>query len=496
MFAEEWGFFQIAPVKSPIICIFLIVVAMSAKAAPPPNFIVILCDDQTYRAIGYNNPAVKTPNMDKLAGEGIRFDRAFVASPICAASRASIYSGVYPQQHGTVGLFEGGFKKSVVEEGRFATLPAILEKAGYHTALYGKSHLGEPTTFGFSEGREIKDVNDVETFAEAEKFLAREAKSGRPFLLWLTPRNPHLPFTAPQEFKDIYKDADIKLDPNWREAPLMQSFFNQGPAGDISFRDSKYRVYPGAPDGATGGPPRNESQMKAVIKAYYGDVSYLDSQIGTLIGQLKADGLYDNTIIIYLSDNGYFLGNHGLGNKITMHEESVRVPMFVHSPLLPVQKAKSDALVSSLDVYPTILDLAGVPAPSHLMGKSLVPILKDPSGKVRDYVITECVGIPENRVGVGHRMVRTDHFKYILSDADEEAFFDLRSDPYEMNNLIANPELKEEIDRHRKMLGEWSASVGEKRLTMDEIKAAKAQEEQTAGKKKKQKEPAAGGTGE
>jgi len=438
-----------------------------------PNFVVILSDDHAYRAIGYRNPDVKTPNMDRLAAEGFRFDRAFTASPICAASRASIYSGVFPQQHGTVGLSRPGFLKSVVEEKRFATLPAVLEKAGYHTALYGKSHLGEPTTFGFTEGRELNDVNDDETFAEADKFLARESKSGRPFLLWLTPRNPHLPLTAPQRFKDIYKNADIKLDPNWRESPPMESFFNQAPAGEpIAFRDNKNLVYPNAPAGCTGGPPRNETQMKEVIKAYYGDISCLDEQIGHLIDQLKADGLYENTVIIYFADNGYFLGNHGLGNKITMHEESVRVPMFVHSPLLPVKHAKSDALVSSLDVYPTILDLAGVPAPSHLMGKSLRPVLNNPAAAVRDYVVSECVGIPENRPGVGHRMTRTDRYKYILSDADEEAFFDLKNDPCEMNNLIGSPELKGEIEKHRKMLREWMTGVGEKRLTMAEIKEA------------------------
>ena len=476
--------------------IFLLFVAMCAEAAPPPNFVVILCDDQTYRAIGYCNPAVKTPNMDTLATEGVRFDRAFVASPICTASRASIYTGMYPQQHGTVALSTRGFIKNVVVEKRFTTLPEVLEKAGYHTALYGKSHLGQPTTFGFTEGREIHDPNDLETFAEAEKFLAREAKSGRPFLLWITPRNPHLPFTAPQEAKDIYKGADIKLDPNWRESPLLESFFNQGPAGGISFRDGSHLVFPGAPAGATGGPPRSESHMKEVINAYYGDVSFLDSQIGTLIGQLKAEGLYDNTIIIYLSDNGYFLGNHGLGNKITMHEESVRVPMFVHSPLLPVKKATSDALVSSLDIYPTILDLAGVPAPYQLMGKSLVPLLKDPSGKVRGAVFSECAGPPENRLGVGHRMVRTDHFKYILSDADAEAFFNLRSDPYEMKNLIADPKLKDEIDRHRKLLGEWSASVGEKRLTTADIEAAKPRAQKAGRSKKKRPKPAAEGPGE
>jgi arylsulfatase A-like enzyme len=146
--------------------------------------------------------------------------------------------------------------------------------------------------------------------------------------------------------------------------------------------------------------------------------------------------------------------------------------MFIHSPLLPIKHAKSDALVSSLDVYPTILDLAGIPAPSHLMGKSLRPVLKNPAAVVRDHVVTECVGIPESRPGVGHRMVRTDRYKYILSDADEEAFFDLKNDPYELSNLIGSPELKNEIEKHRKMLREWMALVGEKRLTMAEIKEA------------------------
>ena len=467
-----------------VTCLPLFALSTSLFADKAPNFVVILSDDHAYRALGYRNPDVKTPNMDRLATEGFRFDRAFTASPICAASRASIYSGMFPQQHGSVGLSRPGFLKNVVEEKRFVTLPAVLEKAGYHTALYGKSHLGEPTTFGFTEGRELNDPNDEETFAEAEKFLARESKSDRPFLLWLTPRNPHLPLTAPQRFKDIYKNADITLDPNWRESPPVESFFNQAPVGEpISFRDNKNMVYPNAPAGCTGGPPRNETQMKEVIKAYYGDISCLDEQIGHLIEQLKANGLYENTVIIYFADNGYFLGNHGLGNKITMHEESVRVPMFIHSPLLPVKHAKSDALVSSLDVYPTILDLAGVPAPSNLMGKSLRPILKNPAAVVRDHVITECVGIPENRLGVGHRMVRTDRYKYMLSDADEEAFFDLKNDPYELNNLIDSPELKGEIEKHRKMLRDWMTSVGEKRLTMAEIKEAAS-----AKKTKKTKE--------
>jgi arylsulfatase A-like enzyme len=152
--------------------------AFSAHAAEQrPNFVVIFTDDQTYRAIGYNNPVVKTPNLDKLAMEGVRLNRAYVASPICVASRASILTGAFPQQHAAVSLFSTGFKKSVVVEKRFVTLPIVLEQAGYHTALYGKSHLGEPTTFGFAEGRDIKAANDEETFEEADKFFQRESKS-------------------------------------------------------------------------------------------------------------------------------------------------------------------------------------------------------------------------------------------------------------------------------------------------------------------------------
>jgi len=460
--------------------------AAIATAAPAkPNFVVIFSDDHTYRAIGYNNPAVKTPHMDRLAAEGIRLDRAFSASPICVASRASIYTGTYPQRHGSVGLSSAAFTQNVIVEKRFVTLPAALAQAGYHTALYGKSHLGEPTTFGFAEGREIKDPNDDETFAEAEKFVQREAKLGRPFLLWLTPRNPHVPLSAPQRFKDLYRDTAITLDPNWRESPLMESFFNQAAAGQIVFRDGPLPIYPHAPAGQTSGPPRTAANMKEVIKAYYADVSCLDEQIGRLVEHLKAAGLYENTIIVYLSDNGYHLGNHGLGNKITMHEESVRVPMFIHSPLLPVKRVRSDALVSSLDVYPTLLDFAGVAASPQLMGKSLRPILASPSAALRDYVVSECVGPPERRVGTGHRMVRTDCFKYILSSSNEDAFFDLRTDPFELDNVICDPARSEEVSRHRRMLREWMSDVGEQRLppvpSSEPVPAGKAKKAKKSG---------------
>jgi arylsulfatase A-like enzyme len=266
-----------------------------------------------------------------------------------------------------------------------------------------------------------------------------------------------LPIIARQDLLALYKDTEIKLDPNFREAPLMQSFFNQGGPGEIRFRDSSKSAY-------SGGPPRPAAQMKEFIKGYYADITYLDAQVGRLIEQLKTNGLYENTYFLYLADNGYHLGNHGLGNKVTMHEESVRVPGFIHSPLLSTKRARSEALVSSLDIYPTLLDLAGTAAPPQLMGKSLRPILADPAATIRDHVVSECVAPPEQGLGTGHRMVRTDRYKYMLSDIDEEAFFDLQVDPYELANRVADATLRAELERHRRLLRDWSTAVGEKRV--------------------------------
>ena len=471
---------------------FLNAVCAADDPAKKPNFIVIFVDDQALHAIGYRNPEVQSPNIDKLAAGGMRFDRAFAASPICIASRASVVTGVFPQQNGTVGLAENNFTERVVASKMLVTLPMVLGQAHYHTALYGKSHIGKPTDYGYAEGYEVKAQNDEETFEQADKFLQRESTSGRPFLLWLAPHNPHVPYTVPQAYKDLYKNTDIKLAANWLETPPMESLFNQGKAGEMIFRDGAYKIYPGAAPGLTAGPPRTADNMKAVTREYFSDVSYLDSQVGHLLEQLKATKLYDNTIIIYLSDNGYNLGNHGLGNKLTMHEESVRVPFFIHSPLLPVHGAITQALTSSLDVFPTILDFAGIPIPAQLMGKSLRPVLANPEATVREYVSSESSGPPENRLGTGHRMVRTDHYKLILSVGDEEAFFDLNKDPYELNNLIANPEMAPEVARHRLMLKEWMTKVGEKRLTQEQAAGPINKDKNPKDKNKKAKDGADG----
>ncbi len=437
-----------------------------AAADKRPNILVIYTDDQTYSAIGYRNPEVFTPNLDRLAADGVRFDRAFTTSPLCLPARASVLTSAYPQQHGGVALHVGRFNERVIRKKEFKTLPEAMSELGYHTAFHGKSHLGDPKTYGFMEGEETKDVTDPELLNFTQHFFQNHADSDRPFFLWLAPHKPHLVLRPPQEYLDLYAGKTFEEDPNFRVEPPMESLYNQSGEGTDFFRDSKIpmSVGPGSVKGLMAGPPRTREDIQSAKRLYYAVISYLDDQIGQVIEQLKAAGLYENTIIIYTSDNGYFLGNHGLGNKVTMHEESVRVPMFIHSPLLPNKGAVSEALVSDLDVYPTILELAGKEPPSSLMGRSLRPLLENPNAPFRDHIIAESAGVPERRLGTGHRMVRTDRYKYIFTTHDEEAFFDLQEDPFEMTNLVGEPELKEAIERHRALLKDWQVKVGEKRV--------------------------------
>lgn len=421
----------------------------------PPSFVIIFTDDQTYRAIGYNNSFVSTPALDQLAEEGVIFDYTYVASPICVASRSSILTGLFPQQHESVALDRGGFKKNVVNTRKYKTIAHFLSEDGYTTAFCGKSHLREPKDYGFVTGKEHSD--DEAAFAFAHKFLNEYSESKKPFLLWIAPHQPHLPLLPDQKWLDLYKDVDLKVEPNFRESPPDKSFFNQGLPGESYYRDSKHT---GNYKNLPAGPPRTEEIIIEFTKAYYATISHLDHQVGNLITLLKSLEMYDNTVIIFLSDNGYFLGNHGLGNKITMHEESVRVPMFIHWNKLPNKGIRCSELVSSLDILPTVLDLAQIDKPNYLSGKSLVPLFSNPSKSLRKYVASECVGVGGSKEQ-GHRMVRTKEWKYILSGRNEEALFNELDDRYELKNLAESSKKEEVLSQMRQYMNDWMDRVGD-----------------------------------
>ena len=453
--------------------------ALSARGRRParkperPNLVVVLSDDHSYRSVGYKNAAVKTPRLDRLGREGVVFDHAYVATPICAASRASLLTGLFPQQHGAIALDGSGFREKVVEQKRVPTMAQLLAEAGYDTAFCGKSHLGPPRDYGFDEGEELKDPTDDETFAFAAQFIEKRRDNPKPFFLWVAPRQPHIPLNPPAEWLDLYRDTEIPIDPNFLESPPRQSVFNQGLPGEHYYRDSDARNnYRGLP----AGPPRSREQIREFTRAYYAVVSRLDHQIGELARRLEEAAAYENTVFVYLSDNGYHLGNHGLGNKIKMHEESVRVPMLLHWPRLQKTGVLNQNLVSSLDLFPTLLDLADVPVPKGLSGLSLAPILKNPAKRLRFYVASECVGVGGTK-GMGHRMVRTDRWKYILTDVNEEVLFDERADPFEMANVAGLKANRAVLLKLRGYMKEWMDRVGIRinRPWVDEGAAAQAE---------------------
>lgn len=420
-----------------------------------PNIIVIFTDDQTYRAIGYSNTEVKTPILDELAAEGMIFLNNYTASPICVASRASMMTGMFPQQHGTISLDNQYFIDSISSDQSYILLARLFSKAGYDTWFAGKSHIGSPRDYGFQKGEETFGYNDSITFDIALDYIRSAQPGDKPFFFWLAPRQPHLPLLPTEKWLAKYDTSQISLPENFREYPELMSIYNQGLPGEFFFRDSKCRdVWKKLP----AGPPRSTSVIKDFTKAYYATISHLDYQIGTLMDALKDKKLNKNTLIIFLSDNGYFIGNHGLGNKITMNDESVRVPMFIHWNGLKNKGIECRELVSSLDIFPTILELAGIPVPEHVAGKSLVPLFNEPGTPIHEYVASECVG-KGGKKGEGHRMVRTKTWKYILTDINEEYLCDENSDPYEQNNLIGEDP---ERDNHmRQLMIQWMEQVGD-----------------------------------
>lgn len=423
-----------------------------------PNIVVIFTDDQIYRAVGFHNSEVKTPHIDALATSGMIFERAYVASPICAASRASMMTGLFPQQHGVIALNKAPFSRYLSGAKHASeTLPHRMKDAGYLTAFFGKSHLGKPKSYGFELGDEIAGHDDMETFEQASAFIKSQKGSEHPFFLWLAPRQPHVPLYPNQEWLDLYSAESLTLPGNFRVKPKGESLENQGTPQKTLYRDSNYRKNV---DRLPSGPPRDEKTLRAFMQAYYAVVSHLDDQIGEFADLLRQTGLLENTVVIFLSDNGYHLGSHGLGNKITMHEESVRVPMFAFGKGIPRGKT-TRALVSSLDVYPTILELASIPSSGSLQGKSLLPLLEHPSAPHREVVFSECVGVG-GKPGEGHRMARGDRWKLILSDTDEEFLFDQQEDPFELQNRVDDPELVPVLQELRGALAQWMKSIGDR----------------------------------
>jgi len=440
----------------------------SAHTAPAerPNIILIVTDDQRWDALGCaGNPVILTPNMDRLADDGVRFANAFVTTPICAASRASLLTGLYERVHGYT-FQQPPLSSSLVA----ASYPSLLRAAGYRTGFVGKLgvRLGDgdaaamfdsfaPSSLPYvkeSPGgrRHLTEINTERAVA-----FVNECAPDQPFCLSLSYWAPHAEDSAPEQYfwpescDRLYEDVTITP-----PGPAAQKLFESQPAFlQEGFNRVRWHWRFDTPE-----------KHDRMVKGYYRMISGVDAGIGRLMDALRATGRDRDTVVIVTSDNGYFLGERGYAGKWTMHEPSIRVPLIVHDPRREEEGGRViDEMALNVDLAPFLLDLAEIEPPSRMQGRSLRPLLErdaaaeSSSGSNRDEIFTEHLWdfdpIPQTEA------VRTRRWKYIRypQHPEFEELYDLADDPGEERNLAGDEEFKERLQSLRDRCRQLADSV-------------------------------------
>lgn len=457
--------------------VFSAVCEAGAERVGRPNVLFVTVDDLNDRMSTYGFDRVQTPNIDRLAGRGVRFDAAYVQYPVCTPSRSSFLTGLYPDQNG-VTRNRVHFRDNVPS---VTTLPQLFRENGYFTARVGKiyhydvptgigtnglddpaswdhrinprgidrdddvlgnmrlidkSTLGTVRVGGVLSWQAIPGGDELHTDAmvadSAIRLLHQEhpEKTGRPFFLGVGFYRPHVPFIAPQKYFDMHPLESIELADN--------------PA------DDRHDI----PVAALSDNPK-EAEMsrqteKEAIQAYYASVSFIDVQIGRLLDALDELGLRDDTLVVFLSDHGYTLGEHDLWQKGNLFEESLRTPLIVAAPGRQGNGRVSSSLVEFVDIYPTLAAMTGIAAPEYLPGSSFEPVLDDPSHEIRDSALSQAWSragrTRENwrdREVMGYS-IRTSRYRYTEWSRGKHGveLYDHRNDPRERTNLAGEPELR------------------------------------------------------
>ena len=414
--------------------------AIDAKAfAKKPNIVFILADDQRNDALGCaGHPIIKTPIIDGLAEKGLRFVNAFVTTPICAASRATILTGLTERTHGYT------FGKEKLSQGEMAnSYPALLRKEGYSTAFFGKfgvqmSYNSDSLfdSYSFRDRPYLTDkghIDEINT-REALQFI-ESAKDGHPFCLSISYSSAHaedgdhIPgeehhFAVIDTMKGMYQDADIS-NPRLEDPAIFDgqpNFLKQ------SLNRVRYNW-------------RWDTQEKYTenMKAYYGLISGIDFMVGQILKKLDAKGLADNTIIIYMADNGYYMGERGFAGKWSHYEESIRVPLILYDPRLPEKKRDqtSEEFVLNMDIAPTVLNMAGIDIPDEYQGQSLLPFLigQTPDNWRESFFMEHLMSHDQIPKWEGVRTKEHTYARYFDEEPMFEFLHDLNSDPDELVNF-------------------------------------------------------------
>ncbi|WP_439482798.1 sulfatase-like hydrolase/transferase [Cyclobacterium plantarum] len=409
-----------------------------------PNIIFILTDDQRWDALGHaGNELIHTPEMDRLAEEGAYFKNALVTTPICAASRATIFTGLYERTHAYT--FQTGPIKAEYMETAY---PKLLKEAGYRLGFYGKYGVNHKDLSGQFDEYESYDRNGqfkdrrgyfYKTIGSDTVHLTRY--TGQQALDFIEKASPDEPFCLSLSFSAPHAHDPAEDQYFWQDEtdPLLQGITI--PDADIS----EDRYFEAQPEIVKSGFNRlrwtwrydTPEKYQHSVKGYYRMLSGIDLEIAKIRQQLKAKGLDQNTVIILMGDNGYFLGERQLAGKWLMYDNSIRVPLMVYDPRLS-SHVDSEEIAANVDVPATILDLAGVQIPDAYQGKSLMPVVKGERLN-RDTVLIEHLWDFENiPPSEGLRTAEWKYFRYV-NDKSIEELYHLGEDPQEINNLAADP---------------------------------------------------------
>ncbi len=441
------------------------------EAADRPNIIFIMSDDHASHALScYGSKINKTPNLDRLAKEGMLFENCFCTNSICAPSRAVILTGKYSHLNGVI---NNGRRF----DGTQQTFPKLLQKAGYQTAMIGKWHLrSSPTGFDYwhvlpgqgayhnpvmiEMGKRKKHtgyVTDIIT-DQCIKWLKGRAKT-KPFCLMYHHKAPHRNWQPDKKHADLYKDVDIPEPETFNDDYKTRSDAarkqTMSIARHLTPSDTK-----GKPPADLTGQALKKWKYQRYIKDYLRCIASVDKNVGRLLKYLDDSGLAENTVVIYTSDQGFYLGDHGWFDKRFMYEFSLRMPLLVRHPKVIKAGTVTDAMALNLDFAPTFLDLAGVDKPKDMQGRSLRPIL---AGKTpadwRTSMYYHYYEYPAVHSVKRHYGIRTKRYKLIhfYHDIDAWELYDLEKDPNELNNVYGSPgsaeivkKLKAELEQLRK----------------------------------------------
>ncbi len=407
----------------------------SAVAASKPNVLFIAVDDLNHW-VGYlgRNRQTATPNIDRLAARGVRFTRSYCAAPVCNPSRAALLSGLRPS---STGVYDNNndWRPAISQE---LTLPSTFRKAGYFVAGAGKIYheayrrRAEWDVYLEGEGKEPQPTGN--TGVGGIKFAPLDCKDEdlrdwkivqygidelgkpheKPFLLTIGLHKPHMPWNVPRKYYDLHPIDSIELPPH-----RADDLADVPPAG-------KRMAHPEGDHKAI----LESGRWKEAVQGYLAAISYCDAQVGRLLDALDKSAYRDNTIIVFWGDHGWHLGEKQHWRKFALWEEATRAPLIWVVPGVTHANTVCDRTVDFMSIYPTLTDVCGITTPSHIEGRSILALLKDPKARWGEPALTT--------YGFKNHAVRSEDWRYIRYENGDEELYDERVDPYEWTNLAGD----------------------------------------------------------